>query len=186
MAIDWEHWARAFADTTPHEVVWVHLESGEVRKYNPRRLSGDKRERIEEKLYSDERWVEVPYPESDAEYQWMREFAVSPEAGKGSRDLLMALADEKPFRQFRVALKKHPKAAAAWKKRRRYEAEARLWTFCQAWSLTLDHPRYRELGELFAVEGAEPSEPGAEPSEPEAASEPRAEPSELRAEPSET
>lgn len=152
MAIDWERWVQAFADTTPHKVVWVHLESGEVQKYNPRRLSRDKRERIEESLYSDERWVEVPYPESDDEYKWMREFAVTPEAGKGSRDLLIALAQDKPFRQFREALKRHPKAAAAWKERRQREAEARLWTFCQAWDLSPDHSRFRELSELFADE----------------------------------
>lgn len=123
-----------------------------MKGYNPKRMSSKKRLAIEGPLYADERWVEVPYMESDDEFRSMREFAVTPEAGRAGRDLLMAVGDHKPFRRFREALANHPEAAAAWKQRRLREAEARLWTFCKAWDLAPAHRRFDELEELFGAD----------------------------------
>lgn len=120
MSFPWKAWLRAFREASPHRPRWVHLGTGEVK------WSED------EGIFDDESWVEVPWAESDDEFQQMREFSASPEAGKGSRDLLIALADPKPFRAFRAALKKHPAVADVWHDSRWAEAEERMRAFCEA------------------------------------------------------
>ncbi len=130
---------------------WVHLDTLEVKQFNPRRLGEERVAELQEALYDDPRWVEVPYAESDDEYQDMRAFAVTPAAGKGSRDLLMALAEDKPFRAFRTALKQYPEAQKAWRDGRWSEAERRLFAFCRAMSIEPDTPRFAEIeSELLA------------------------------------
>lgn len=145
MNLPWKAWLRAFREASPHNVSWVNLETGDVRRYNPRRTNKKKLATIEGELYGDEAWVEVPYAESDDEFEEMRRFAVTPGAGRGSRDLLFALADDKPFRAFRDALKKHPDAAEGWHLSRVQEAERRLWAFCKAWELETDHPAFARI-----------------------------------------
>ena len=127
--------------------------TGEVKRLNPRKLGEERLLQVEEQLYADDAWVEVPYAESDDEFHDMRLFATSPACGKASRDLLMALGESKPFRRFREALKKHPAAMDAWWENRRREAELRLVAFCQAMELSMDHPQFqRRLDELAAID----------------------------------
>jgi len=156
MNISWAAWARAFREASPHKSSWVNLITGEVKRFNPRKLGEERVLALESALYDEEGWVEIPYAESDDEYHDMRAFAASPEAGRGSRDLIMALGDDKPFRRFREALRKHDDARGAWFENRRREAELRLVAFCIAMELEFDHPQYhRRLAELRSFDEEE-------------------------------
>ncbi len=152
MSFPWAAWRRAFLQASPHSSSWVHLGTLEVKRFNPRRLGAKKAAAAEEAMYADEQWVEVPYAESDDDYNDMRAFSTSPACGKASRDLLMALADPKPFRAFRVALKQHETAAKAWHDNRLAEADKRLWAFCRAYELSPDHPQFRRLDAELSAE----------------------------------
>ncbi len=145
MKFPWAAWRRAFLQASPHNISWVHLATFEVKRFNPRRLGPKRAAAAEEALYADPGWVEVPYTESDDEYSDMRAFAASTAAGRASRDLIMALAEPKPFRAFRTAMKTHPDAADAWQAFRENEADKRLWAFCKAYELEPDHPQFRRL-----------------------------------------
>jgi len=154
MDVPWKAWLRAFREANPHQVSWIHVGSGEVRRYNPRRSSRRKLERLEAELYSDEQWVEVPYAESDDEYMAMRLFAASPEAGRASKHLLFALEEEKPFRAFRDALKNAPAVEARWQHQRTEEAARRLWAICVAYELPCDHPHFLRIAAQEAAADA--------------------------------
>ncbi|MFT5431836.1 MAG: hypothetical protein ACI9OJ_002534 [Myxococcota bacterium] len=159
MKISWAAWTRAFREASPHQSSWINIQTGDAKRFNPRKLGADRVAELEEALYDEEGWVEIPYAESDDEYQDMRAFATSPECGRAGRDLIMGLADEKPFRSFRVALKNHKPAKAAWFENRRKEAELRLVAFCRAFEIALKHPEY--LKRVAEVEAAELEEDGA-------------------------
>ena len=148
MGISWRAWLRAFREASPHSPAWVNVRTGEVKRYKPRKLSPDELEALEASLYEDEDWAEVPYAESDDEYRDMQAFAMSAEAGSAGLRLLAGLAGDKPFRAFRKLLGEDATAAAAWHANRVGEAEARLWAFCKAYGIVLDHPQF----ERFSVE----------------------------------
>ena len=150
-SIPWDAWVDAFRRASPHNATWVHLARFDVKRFNPRRTRPGRLAALEEALYSDESWVEVPYSESDEEFQDMRAFAASTEAGKASRDLIFALAESKPFRAFRttMSLPKYERVARRWDQNRRDEAERRLYWFCRAYDLPVDHLRFKELAVLL-------------------------------------
>lgn len=153
-SIPWDAWVDAFRRVLLYNVIWVHIIRYEVKRFNPRRMRAGRMAALEDELYSDEDWVEVPYSESDEEYRDMRGFAASTEAGKASRDLIFALADPKPFRAFRTTMaeEKYERIARRWDNNRRSEAEQRLYWFCRAYELPVDHPRFTELAEVLTEE----------------------------------
>ena len=147
MGISWRAWLRAFREASPHSPAWVNVRTGEVKRFKPRKLAPEELEALEGSLYEDEDWVEVPYAESDDEFKDMQAFAMSAEAGGAGLRLLASLGGEKPFRAFRKLLGEDPAVAAAWHANRIGEAEARLWSFCKAYGIVLDHPQFARFSE---------------------------------------
>ncbi|MFT7623615.1 MAG: hypothetical protein ACI9WU_002798 [Myxococcota bacterium] len=107
---------------------------------------------MQEELYDDPSWVEVPYAESDDEYKDMRAFSVTVQAGKLSRDLLLAVGSDKPFREFRDALKSDSDVRSAWSRNRWMEAERRMFSFLRAMGIEPDEPRFAEIEQELLAE----------------------------------
>ena len=145
MSMSWTTWLRAFRQASPHRPSWINIETGEVKRFNPRKLGRAKYEALEERLYDEQGWVEVPYAESDDEFADMMSFAASPDAGKASKHLIFALQAPKPFRGFRTTLEQHQSAAAMWDANRLREAEHRLVAFCRAYDIHLDSERFQHV-----------------------------------------
>lgn len=142
---DWDRLVAAFRDATMVDTYYLNTRTGKLLYHNPRKLGAARAQKVEERVFEEEDWIEIPYVESDEEFAAMEAFASSGAAGEAREALRSAITSDKPFRRFREALRQAPGAAAAWEEERLRAALDRLVDFCEALEIEIDHPAFAAL-----------------------------------------
>lgn len=150
---DWDRLVAAFRDATMVDTYYLNLRTGHVLFHNPRKIGAARAQKVEDRVFAEEDWVELPFLESDEEFAAMEAFAGSDDAGAAGVELTAALQGEKPFRRFRETLRLHPAVAEAWEQQRLRDAMDRLVEFCDAMEVAIDHPAFDALHAAATGEG---------------------------------
>lgn len=150
---DWDRLVAAFRDATMVDTYYLNLRSGQVLYHNPRKIGAARAQKVEARVFEEEDWVELPFLESDEEFQAMEAFAASEAPGRAAPELRAALTGDKPFRRFREVLRAHPAASEAWEEQRLRAALDRLVDFCDAMEVAIDHPAFDALRAAASGEG---------------------------------
>lgn len=153
----WDVLVRLFARASPVSMSHWNPGTGECFELPRGKQRAATAARFEQRLWQDERWVEIPCQESADGYQQAVAFTAQLRPGKACQQLQRALAGPKPFRGFRAVLQAHPGLQRRWQDGVEAEAELRLAEFCLAQGWRLADPRFDVAVEKW-LDATEPEE----------------------------
>ncbi len=157
-----------FLSASPHRCAHWNVLTGETFELESRRDAESRLEAFELRLFEEDGWVEVPWPDSDEDFRVAEAFLEELEPGREQAELRAALEGPKPFRAFRDALRRWPESAEAWRERQREAAGWRVAEVALAFDAKVDDTVITDMiarlrtsdAEAEAAEGA----PGGESS----------------------
>lgn len=142
---NFEEIAQLFRAASPMSFSHWNTASGETFSVRHSRRQRALVEAFEERLFEEEDWYEVPFQESDDAFAMIREWVNELRPGKGRAALMLALEGDKPFRAFRVVLKRFPGLARRFERLALEEAQARLVVFCLGQNMVFSSPIFQRL-----------------------------------------
>ncbi len=144
---DWDALVRLCVQASPLSMSHWNPRTGEIFTLTKGRDRQARAEAFQQRLFSEDDWIEVPCLESADGYALAEAFANSLSSGRGKQAVQQALAGPKPFRALRQVLAQAPGLDRRYEKMVREEAELRLAELCLGLELLHPDPRFTQAAE---------------------------------------